>query len=129
MPRVQAFLSETSIKHINNIVEARLNEGASVKEANVSSITAMLIELGLRVYQYRQENKDDIFNQTDFNRTLLENAIAARIQTAKIIAALKLLPDLNRNEAFDILKVKSDTERSTQEVIKRFFNDDEGKDH
>ncbi|OIX90672.1 MULTISPECIES: conjugal transfer relaxosome DNA-binding protein TraM [Pantoea] len=129
MPRVQAFLSETSIKHINNIVEARLNEGASVKEANVSSITAMLIDLGLRVYQYRQENNDDIFNQTDFNRTLLENAIAARIQTAKIIAAMKLLPDLNGNEAFDILKVKSDTERATQEVIKRFFNDDEGKDH
>lgn len=129
MPRVQAFLSETSIKHINNIVEARLNEGASVKEANVSSITAMLIELGLRVYQYRQENNDDIFNQTNFNRTLLENAIAARIQTAKIIAAMKLLPDLNRNEAFDILKVKSDTERATQEVIKHFFNDDEGKDH
>ena len=129
MPRVQAFLSETSIKHINNIVEARLNEGASVKEANVSSITAMLIDLGLRVYQYRQENNDDIFNQTDFNRTLLENAIAARIQTAKIIAAMKLLPDLNGNEAFDILKVKSDTERATQEVIKRFFNDDEGKGH
>jgi len=129
MPRVQAFLSETSIKHINNIVEARLNEGASVKEANVSSITAMLIDLGFRVYQYRQENNDDIFNQNDFNRTLLENVIAARIQTAKIIAAMKLLPDLNGNEAFNILKVKSDTERVTQEVIKRFFNDDEGKDH
>ena len=129
MPRVQVFLSETSIKHINKIVEARLNEGASVKEANVSSITAMLIDLGLRVYQYRQENNDDIFNQNDFNRTLLENVIAARIQTAKIIAAMKLLPDLNGNEAFNILKVKSDTERVTQEVIKRFFNDDEGKDH
>jgi hypothetical protein len=42
---------------------------------------------------------------------------------------MKLLPDLNKNEVFDVLKVKSDTERATQEIIKSFFNDDEGMNH
>lgn len=122
MPRIQTFLSDSVISEINSIVQRRLDEGASVKEVNLSNITSMLVELGLRVYQHGQENRDSVFDQAQFNRVLLENAVASRLQSAKILAALKLLPEFEEKEIFDLMKIKSDTERATKEIIDSVFN-------
>ncbi|MGK3466733.1 relaxosome protein TraM, partial [Escherichia coli] len=40
----------------------RRQEGATENDATVSSVTSMLIELGLRVYRIQREKKESGFN-------------------------------------------------------------------
>ncbi|HGJ5864610.1 relaxosome protein TraM, partial [Arsenophonus nasoniae] len=63
MPRLQTFVSHEILSSISDLVEKRRQEGATEKEVNVSSIGAMLIELGLRVYKAQLEQKDDLFDE------------------------------------------------------------------
>lgn len=81
----------------------------------------MLVVLGVSVYQHGQENKEKDFDQAQFNRMLLENAVASRLQSAKILAALKLLPELEKKDVFDLRKIKSDTERAASEITEEIF--------
>jgi hypothetical protein len=121
MPRVQTFLTNDVIEEINAIIEQRIAEGASAKEVNLSNMTNMLVELGLRVYRLQREDKPDAFNQTEFNKLLLESAVSTRLLSSKVLAALKLLPDLKEMPQFDLLKIKNDVESDTKEIISRLF--------
>ncbi|MGF8888154.1 relaxosome protein TraM, partial [Klebsiella pneumoniae] len=51
MPRVQVYISDQAVEKINSIIENRRSGGAKDKDVNFSSISSMLIELGLRVYE------------------------------------------------------------------------------
>lgn len=51
MPRIQTFVSNQVREEIESLVTERRQEGATENDATVSSVTSMLIELGLRVYR------------------------------------------------------------------------------
>lgn len=121
MPRIQTFLSKNVIEEIDAIIKQRIAEGANPREITMSSITSMLTELGLRVYRLQREDHVDPFDQVEFNKVLLENSIYARLLSAKVLAALKLLPDLRSLPQFDLVKVKNDVELDTNEIISRLF--------
>lgn len=121
MPRVQTFLANEVIQEINAIIEQRMAEGASTKEVNLSNMTNMLVELGLRVYKIQREGKSEEFNQVEFNRLLLENAVSSRLLSSKILAALKLHSDLRDLTQFDLAKIKRDVEKDSEEILSRFF--------
>lgn len=57
MPRIQTFVSNQVREEIENLVTERRQEGATENDATVSSVTSMLIELGLRVYRIQREKK------------------------------------------------------------------------
>lgn len=121
MPRVQTFLTNKVIEEINAIIEQRVAEGASSKDVNMSNVTNMLVELGLRVYKLQREQKIESFNQAEFNKLLLENAVSTRLISSKVLAVLKLLPELKGVAQFDLLKIKTDIDRDTQEILSVLF--------
>lgn len=129
MPRVQTFLSNKVIEEINAIIEQRITEGASSKDVNMSNMTSMLVELGLRVYRLQREQKTESFNQAEFNKLLLKNAVSTRLISSKVLTVLKLLPELKGVAQFDLLKIKKDIDRDTQEILSLLFPvaDDECK--
>ncbi len=43
----------------------------------------MLLELGLRVYDAQMERKESAFNQTEFNKLLLECAVKNTVNGSK----------------------------------------------
>ena len=45
----------------------------------------MLLELGLRVYDAQMERKESAFNQTEFNKLLLECVVKTQSTVAKIL--------------------------------------------
>ena len=70
MAKVQAYVSDEIVYKINKIVERRRAEGAKSTDVSFSSISTMLLELGLRVYETQMERKESAFNQTEFNKLL-----------------------------------------------------------
>lgn len=121
MPRVQTFLSNDLLTEIDGIIQQRKAEGATPQDANLSNMTSMLVELGLRVYRLQNEKKEGGFNQMEFNRILLENSVKARLSSQKVLAALSLLQDIKASNQFDLTKISSDISDNTETILNKLF--------
>lgn len=121
MARVQAYPSDEVVDKINAIVEKRRAEGAKEKDISFSSVTTMLLELGLRVYEAQMERKESGFNQTEFNKVLLENIMKTQFTISKVLAMDSLSPHINGDERFDFKSMVMNIRDDAREVVERFF--------
>ncbi|HFZ1759584.1 TPA: conjugal transfer relaxosome DNA-binding protein TraM, partial [Klebsiella pneumoniae] len=95
MAKIQAYVSDEVAEKINAIVEKRKAEGAREKDVSFSSVSTMLVELGLRVYEAQMERKESGFNQMAFNKLLLETVLKTQFATNKILGISCLSPHIS----------------------------------
>lgn len=108
MAKVQAYVSDEIVYKINKIVERRRAEGAKSTDVSFSSISTMLLELGLRVYEAQMERKESAFNQAEFNKVLLECAVKTQSTVAKILGIESLSPHVSGNPKFEYANMVED---------------------
>ncbi len=124
MARVQAYASDEVAEKINAIVEKRRAEGAKEKDVSFSSVASMLLELGLRVYEAQMERKESGFNQTEFNKVLLENVIKTQFTISKVLAMESLSPHIKGDERFDFKSMVMNIRDDAKDVVEKFFPDE-----
>ena len=121
MAKVQAYVSDEVSEKIMAIVEKRRAEGAKDKDVSFSSISTMLLELGLRVYEAQMERKESGFNQMEYNKVLLDNVIKTQLSIAKVLGISSLSLHVSDMPKFEfktmVLSIKDDA----QEIMSRFF--------
>ena len=128
MAKVQAYVSDEIVYKINKIVERRRAEGAKSTDVSFSSISTMLLELGLRVYETQMERKESAFNQTEFNKLLLECVVKTQSSVAKILGIESLSPHVSGNPKFEYANMVEDIREKVSSEMERFFpENDEGK--
>ncbi|EEX7745972.1 relaxosome protein TraM [Escherichia coli] len=127
MAKVQAYVSDEIVYKINEIVERRRAEGAKSTDVSFSSISTMLLELGLRVYEAQMERKESAFNQAEFNKVLLECVVKTQSTVAKILGIESLSPHVSGNPKFEYASMVDDIREKVSVEMDRFFpkNDDE----
>ncbi|EBC2121755.1 relaxosome protein TraM [Salmonella enterica] len=125
MARVQVYVSDEVVEKINSIVEKRRSEGARDKDVSSSSISSMLLELGLRVYEAQMERKESGFNQKEFNKTLLENVLKTQMAVAKILGISSLSPHVKGIEKFEYGKMVEMIKENVNDELDRFFHIDD----
>ncbi|HFO6802488.1 TPA: conjugal transfer relaxosome DNA-binding protein TraM [Escherichia coli] len=127
MAKVQAYVSDEVVYKINEIVERRRAEGAKSTDVSFSSISTMLLELGLRVYEAQMERKESAFNQAEFNKVLLECAVKTQSTVAKILGIESLSPHVSGNPKFEYANMVEDIREKVSSEMERFFpkNDEE----
>ena len=127
MAKVQAYVSDEIVYKINKIVERRRAEGAKSTDVSFSSISTMLLELGLRVYETQMERKESAFNQTEFNKLLLECVVKTQSSVAKILGIESLSPHVSGNPKFEYANMVEDIREKVSSEMERFFpkNDNE----
>ena len=127
MARVNLFISNEVHEKINMIVEKRRQEGARDKDISLSGTASMLLELGLRVYDAQMERKESAFNQTEFNKLLLECVVKTQSTVAKILGIESLSPHVSGNPKFEYASMVDDIREKVSVEMDRFFpkNDDE----
>ena len=127
MAKVQAYVSDEIVYKINKIVERRRAEGAKSTDVSFSSISTMLLELGLRVHEAQMERKESAFNQAEFNKVLLECAVKTQSTVAKILGIESLSPHVSGNPKFEYTNMVEDIRGKVSTEMERFFpkNDDE----
>ncbi|HGG2035172.1 TPA: conjugal transfer relaxosome DNA-binding protein TraM [Escherichia coli] len=129
MAKVQAYVSDEIVYKINEIVERRRAEGAKSTDVSFSSISTMLLELGLRVYEAQMERKESAFNQAEFNKVLLECAVKTQSTVAKILGIESLSPHVSGNPKFEYANMVEDIREKVSSEMERFFpeNDEDKK--
>ncbi|GAB0748549.1 conjugal transfer relaxosome DNA-binding protein TraM [Escherichia coli] len=127
MARVNLYISNEVHEKINMIVEKRRQEGARDKDISLSGTASMLLELGLRVYDAQMERKESAFNQTEFNKLLLECVVKTQSTVAKILGIESLSPHVSGNPKFGYASMVDDIREKVSVEMDRFFpkNDDE----
>ena len=127
MARVNLYISNEVHEKINMIVEKRRQEGARDKDISLSGTASMLLELGLRVYDAQMERKVSAFNQTEFNKLLLECVVKTQSTVAKILGIESLSPHVSGNPKFEYASMVDDIREKVSVEMDRFFpkNDDE----
>ncbi|WP_113262884.1 conjugal transfer relaxosome DNA-binding protein TraM [Escherichia coli] len=127
MAKVQVYVSDEIVYKINKIVERRRAEGAKSTDVSFSSISTMLLELGLRVHEAQMERKESAFNQAEFNKVLLECAVKTQSTVAKILGIESLSPHVSGNPKFEYANMVEDIRDKVSSEMERFFpeNDEE----
>ncbi|HAZ4250489.1 TPA: relaxosome protein TraM [Escherichia coli] len=127
MAKVQAYVSDEIVYKINEIVERRRAEGAKSTDVSFSSISTMLLELGLRVYEAQMERKESAFNQAEFNKVILECVVKTQSTVAKILGIESLSPHVSGNPKFEYANMVEDIREKVSSEMERFFpkNDEE----
>ncbi|EEQ3015032.1 relaxosome protein TraM [Escherichia coli] len=127
MARVNLYISNEVHEKINMIVEKRRQEGARDKDISLSGTASMLLELGLRVYEAQMERKESAFNQTEFNKLILECVVKTQSTVAKILGIESLSPHVSGNPKFEYASMVDDIREKVSVEMERFFpkNDDE----
>ncbi|HDV1725205.1 TPA: relaxosome protein TraM [Escherichia coli] len=127
MARVNLYISNEVHEKINMIVEKRRQEGARDKDISLSGTASMLLELGLRVYDAQMERKESAFNQTEFNKLLLECVVKTQSSVAKILGIESLSTHVSGNPKFEYASMVDDIREKVSVEMDRFFpkNDDE----
>lgn len=121
MGRIQIFVSQEVESQINAIIEQRRVEGALAKDANISCIGSMLLELGLRVYSAQMERKDSAFNQMEYNKVTLETILKIHYGLCKTLGMLSLSPHLSGMDIFEYKKMRSDILKDVRETMEKYF--------
>ena len=127
MAKVQAYVSDEIVYKINKIVERRRAEGAKSTDVSFSSISTMLLELGLRVHEAQMERKESAFNQTEFNKLLLECVVKTQSSVAKILGIESLSPHVSGNPKFEYASMVDDIREKVSVEMDRFFPKNDGE--
>ncbi|ENJ1009480.1 relaxosome protein TraM [Escherichia coli] len=127
MAKVNLYISNDAYEKINAIIEKRRQEGAREKDVSFSATASMLLELGLRVHEAQMERKESAFNQTEFNKLLLEYVVKTQSSVAKILGIESLSPHVSGNPKFEYANMVEDIREKVSSEMERFFprNDDE----
>lgn len=128
MAKIQAYVSDEVAEKINAIVEKRKSEGAREKDVSFSSVSTMLVELGLRVCEAQMERKESGFNQMAFNKVLLETVLKTQFATNKILGISCLSPHISGNQKFEWRFMIDSILEDTKEVVDTFFPESEDGD-
>ncbi|EAU5210767.1 conjugal transfer relaxosome DNA-binding protein TraM [Salmonella enterica] len=121
MAKIQVYVNESVSEKINTIAVQRRAEGAKEKDVSYSSIASMLLELGLRVYEAQMERKESTFNQTEFNKVLLECVVKTQSSVAKILGIESLSPHVSGNPKFEYANMVEDIREKVFIEMERFF--------
>eukprot|EP01132_Coremiostelium_polycephalum_P011846 gene11846-14492_t len=108
MAKVNLYISNDAYEKINAIIEKRRQEGAREKDVSFSATASMLLELGLRVHEAQMERKEFAFNQTEFNKLLLECVVKTQSSVAKILGIESLSPHVSGNPKFEYANMVED---------------------
>lgn len=102
MAKVNLYISNDAYEKINAIIDKRRQEGAREKDVSFSATASMLLELGLRVHEAQMERKESAFNQTEFNKLLLECVVKTQSSVAKILGIESLSPHVSGNQSLNM---------------------------
>lgn len=135
MPRAQVYISKNTYKRIQLIVNEKKDDGADRTEANISSVAAMLLDIGLRVYEFQRkkelggdlEDIDDKYDNgipepVEFNKMLMENVLKTACASTILLQMVGNINEVKEMELFNYDDIKERINKKVTNKFKTLFN-------
>lgn len=124
MPRHHVYMKQKTLDGIRRLVDERKNEGAGTSEANISSVAAELLEVGLRVSEQlrkkekEQENNDGLTDEERYNRRLLEECVKSRLAAQEVLRLIFSIAEIKDDSRNDFSRLKDALKQDVLEIMK-----------
>lgn len=136
MPRAQVYITQNNYKRIQSIVDAKKEDGADRTEANVSSVAAMLLDIGLRVYDFQQQKKeqedgvdgggkgngDDNLGSLEINKLIMENILKTSYASTILLQMIGNIDEVRNIESFNFTEIKSQIREKINEDLHKILS-------
>lgn len=126
MPRQHIYMKQKTLDGIRALVDKRRNDGASVSEANISSIGSELLEIGLRVVDNLDkeiEEDSGLTSEEKYKRQIMEDLSKSR-QCIQIMFKMMFdLPPISQDSRYDYREYVEGFKNRTQKLIDEFFQE------
>lgn len=135
MPRAQVYITKANLEKIKSIVIQERNHGADRNEANLSSVAAMLLNIGLQVYEFKHKNEvngdcDESENGSKtkqivmFNKTLMENVLKTSYASAIILQMIGELNEIKKINSFSFPDIKLKIRKKIDNKLNEIFDEE-----
>lgn len=134
MPRAQVYITQNNYKRIQSIVDAKKEDGADRTEANVSSVAAMLLDIGLRVYEFQQKkeqeegvdggregNEDDNLGSIEINKVIMENILKTSYASTILLQMIGSIDEVKNIGSFSFENIKSQIREKTNDELNKIM--------
>jgi len=134
MPRAQVYITKDNLEKIKSIVIKERNDGADRNEANLSSVAAMLLDIGLQVYEFKHRNEhidecDESENGSKakqivmFNKILMENVLKTSYASAIILQMIGELNEIKKINSFSFPDIKLKIRKKIDNKLNEIFDE------
>ncbi|MBF1996543.1 hypothetical protein HW114_14300 [Serratia symbiotica] len=130
MPRAQVYISKNTYKRIQLIVNEKKDDGADRTEANISSVAAMLLDIGLRVYEFQRKKElggdlEDIDGKYDngipepegFNKMLMDNVLKTACASTILLQMVGNINEVKEMGLFNYDDMKERIKEKTNDKL------------
>ncbi|TQO04790.1 UNVERIFIED_ORG: TraM-like DNA-binding protein [Citrobacter freundii] len=127
MPRQHIYMSQKTLNGIRKLVDERRAEGASTSEANISSVSAELLSIGLRVTEQLKSKDGDVKKLDDedkFKKLLLTEVIKSRQAAQAVLKFMFSLEEISRDGRFDFRELKMAFENELKAIKENYFSNE-----
>lgn len=125
MPRQHIYMSQKTLDGIRQIVAERRESGATSSEANISSVAAELLAIGLRVTeQINKKSSSETQESSDesYKKYLLSEVVKARQASQAILKYMYSLDEIKSDPRFDFKELKSIFENELKVIKEECFD-------
>lgn len=127
MPRQHIYLKQKTLDGIRNIVDKRRSDGASAGEVNISSVGTELLEIGLRVVENmdkEKENDGQLSSEDRYKRQVLEELSKSRQCIQVMFKMMFDLTEIAQDNRYSYREYVEKFKERTQMILNEFFPDD-----
>lgn len=125
MPRQHIYMKQKTLDGIRNIVDKRKSDGA---DANISSVGSELLDIGLRVVENLEKEKegdDGLSLEERYKKQLLEEVTKSR-QCIQILFKMMFdLTEIKNDNRYNYREYIEDFKNRTQSILDEYFPDSE----
>lgn len=121
MPRQHIYMKQKTLDGIRNLVDKRKADGA---DANISSVGSELLDIGLRVIENLEKEKegdDGLSLEERYKKQLLEEVTKSR-QCIQILFKMMFdLTEIKEDNRYNYREYVEDFKNRTQSILDEFF--------
>ncbi|MEM7863071.1 relaxosome protein TraM [Morganella morganii] len=126
MPRQHIYMKQKTLDGIRGLVDKRRNEGASASEANISSVGSELLEIGLRVVENLEKEKegdDGLTFEERYRRQVIEELSKSRQCIQVMFKMMFDLTEISGDNRYNYREYVEEFKSRTQQLLAEMFPD------
>lgn len=121
MPKQHIYLPQKTLDKIKSMVDERLNNGATHADANISKLCVEMMNIGIRVFEYHQNNNNKNKSVNDKEKMMMASIIKTEMCMKKILEMQFSLNEIKADPRYHFTEMKNEIMDYTKNKIEEIY--------
>lgn len=121
MPKQHIYLPQKTLDKIKSMVDERLNNGATHADANISKLCVEMMNIGIRVFEYHQNNHNKNKKVEDKEKMMMASIIKTEMCMKKILEMQFSFNEIKADSRYNFTEMKDEIMDYTKNKIEEIY--------